>query len=106
MICGLRGGAANTHVLTVLTQEQLKKLDSIDQAFISRECGKNCSQGNPNRAKECYGVEALPLLHFQDPTLSFSIASVHAQLGLREKLIDRLVSKEDFGPSAFQKPTT
>lgn len=39
-------------------------------------------QGNPNH-------QALPLLHFQNPALSFPIVAVHAQIGLREKLIDK-----------------
>ena len=66
--------------------EQQKKLDSIDQAFISRKL--QCEyQGNPNRAKECYYI--------------FKIQHYHFRLGLREKLIDRLARKI-LGPLHFR----
>ena len=44
-------------------------------------------------AKECFGVSTLPFLKFDDPKLAFPIAAVHAQLGLREKFVDRLARK-------------
>ena len=43
--------------------------------------------------KECYGVEAFPLLHFQNPGISFPIAAIQTQLGLSEKLIVKLAGK-------------
>ena len=103
MICGLRGGAAkypstySTYSRTTEETEFHRSCIHFEKMWEKLQCEY---QRNPNRAKECYGVEALPLLHFQNPT-SFPIASVHAQLGLREKLIDWL-AKKILGPLHFR----
>ena len=57
-------------------------------------------QGCEKFAKYCCGVESLPLLELDDPLHAFPIASVHAQLGLREKLIDK-TAKELLGEKGY-----
>ena len=92
-MCGIKGGNAR-HSCPYCTYNAQKEAPGEhrdwDHYCMSFDKLQTKYGGDRTKATECNGVEYLPIIKFRDPTLSFPIASVHAQIGLREKLIDRI----------------
>ena len=103
LVCGIKGGAACypcpycTYCWTTEEKGSLRNWGHFLEMFHNLQTKY---QGCEKSAKYCCGVESLPLLEFDNPLHAFPIASVHAQLGLREKLIDK-IAKELLGEKGY-----
>ena len=103
LVCGVKGGAACypcpycTYCWTTEEKGYLRNWGHFLKMYNKLQTEY---QGCEKSAKYCCGVECLPLLEFDNPLDAFPIASVHAQLGLREKLIDK-IAKELLGEKGY-----
>ena len=105
MVYGIKGGNARhpcPYCRYNAQEECLGEHRDWDHYCMSFEDLQTKYSGDPTKAKDCNGVECLPILKFRDPTLSLSIASVHAQIGLREKLTDR-IAYEPIGEMQYKQ---
>ena len=84
MVCGIKGGNANYPCPYGTYFQRTGSFPKMFQLLHSRYFW------NESQAEQCCGVRSSHLLKFSNPLLAFPIAVAHAQLGLREKLDERI----------------
>ena len=105
MVCGIKGGNARypCPYCTYNSQNEVEgEIRDWEQYCTSFDRLQTKYGGDAAKAKECCGVESIPILKFRDPRYSFPIGSVHAQIGLREKLIDK-IARELLGEVRYKQ---
>ena len=105
MVCGLLGGAAK-FLCPYCTFFWTTEEEGFSRTWNHYENMAHQIQevydSDTKHVKDCFGVATLPLLKFDNPKEAFPIAAVHAQLGLREKFVDRL-AKELLGDVNYRR---